>query len=99
GPPVLPSFPTRRSSDHVQDNIFGDDVVWWLRRLDARPRHLVVLRTAVEVIARREAARTQSRDKVAYRPGEVTIEDLDEAVGSTRSEEHTSELRSPYELV
>jgi len=67
----------------VQDNIFGDDVVSWLRRLDARPRHLVVLRPAVEVIARREAARTQSRGKVAYRPGELTIEDLDEAVGST----------------
>ncbi len=34
----------------VQDNIFGLDVVAWLRNRTARPRHLVVLRPSVSVV-------------------------------------------------
>jgi chloramphenicol 3-O-phosphotransferase len=67
----------------VQDNIFGADVTAWLRAVGARPRHLVVLRPSVEVIERREAARTTATGKVAYRPGEFTIDDLDDAVAQT----------------
>ncbi len=38
----------------VQDNIFGSDVVRWLRSAAGRPRHLVVLRPSAEVVRRRE---------------------------------------------
>ena len=65
----------------VQDNIFGDDVVTWLRAVDARPRHLVVLRPSVDAIAERERHRTETTGKVAYRPGGVTIAELDAALG------------------
>src|SRR5436853_4272973 len=64
----------------VQDNIFGADVTSWLRNVATRPRYLVVLRPSVAVIAQREAARTHATGKVAYRPGEFTIDDLDGAV-------------------
>jgi hypothetical protein len=64
----------------VQDNIFGADVTSWLGAVAARPRHLVVLRPGVGVIAQRERARTTATGKVAYRPGGFTIDDLDDAV-------------------
>lgn len=67
----------------AQDNIYGPDVVRWLRRVVARPRHLVVLRPSVEVVRRRDAARRRATGKVAYRPGEVTVEELDAALGRT----------------
>ena len=69
----------------VQDNIFGPDVGAWLERVRARPRRLVVLRPRVDVVAARESARTAATGKVAYRPGEVTIEELDRAVASIPS--------------
>jgi len=53
----------------VQDNIYGDDVVRWLDGLVARPRHLVVLRPSVDVVAARDEARRLSTGKVAYRDG------------------------------
>ena len=65
----------------VQDNIFGDDVAEWLRRVHARPRHLVVLRPSLEVVAAREADRHAATGKIAYRDGEYTIEALDRALG------------------
>jgi hypothetical protein len=67
----------------VQDNIFGHDVVQWLRAVEARPRRLVVLRPSVEVVAERERQRTATTGKVAYRPGEMTVADLDAAVAET----------------
>ncbi len=67
----------------VQDNIFGADVGTWLATVAARPRHLVVLRPGVDVVARRDAARTAATGKVAYRPGEFSIEDLDDALAQT----------------
>ena len=60
----------------VQDNIFGHDVLQWLRAVEARPRRLVVLRPSVEVVAERERQRTATTGKVAYRPGEMTVADL-----------------------
>jgi chloramphenicol 3-O-phosphotransferase len=66
----------------VQDNLFGDDVVTWLQRVRARPRHLVVLRPAVDVVGQREESRRLATGKVAYREGGVTIEELDALVGS-----------------
>ena len=67
----------------VQDNIFGDDVVAWLRGVHARPRRLVVLRPWREVVAAREAGRRGATGKVAYRDDGVTIDELDRALGET----------------
>jgi hypothetical protein len=67
----------------VQDNIFGPDVVSWLRSVTARPRHLVVLRPSVDVVRERERQRHEATGKTAYRPGEATAEDLDGFLGET----------------
>lgn len=67
----------------VQDNIFGADVVTWLRAVRARPRHLVVLRPSVETVRSRDAARRALTGKIAYRPGEFGINDLDGFLGET----------------
>jgi gluconate kinase len=67
----------------VQDNIFGEDVPGWLREIAARPRYLVVLRPSVSVVRERDEARHASTGKVAYRPGEFSIEGLDELVEQT----------------
>jgi predicted kinase len=60
----------------VQDNIFGDDVLVWLARVTGRPRHLVVLRPSRAVVNEREQARRVATGKVAYRPDEFNIEQL-----------------------
>ncbi|HEU5150712.1 MAG TPA: AAA family ATPase [Iamia sp.] len=65
----------------VQDNLYGADVEAWLGAVAARPRHLVVLRPRVEVVAARDAARRAATGKVAYRPDGSTIEGLDRALG------------------
>jgi hypothetical protein len=66
----------------VQDNIFGDDVVHWLSLVTGRPRHLVVLRPSIEVVYERDRARMAATGKVAYRPGDFTVEHLDAALDS-----------------
>jgi chloramphenicol 3-O-phosphotransferase len=50
----------------VQDNIYGPDVVEWLDRVRARPRHLVVLRPSVAVVTARHDERRDRTGKVAY---------------------------------
>jgi hypothetical protein len=67
----------------VQDNIFGADVVRWLELIRSRPRQLVVLRPGKDVVAARDAERRARTGKVAYRPGEFTIDGLDAALGET----------------
>lgn len=67
----------------VQDNIFGQDVVDWLDLVQTRPRHLVVLRPAVQVVRERDRIRRSESGKVAYREGESTVDDLDAALGLT----------------
>src|SRR5262245_23780923 len=66
----------------VQDNIYGADVVAWLDRVAARPRHLVVLRPSVAVVAERAEERRRRTGKVAYR-GDYTPERNDEHVATT----------------
>jgi len=66
----------------VQDNLYGEDVVAWLQRVHARPRHLVVLRPSIEVVRQREEGRLRAIGKVAYREGGVTIEELDGFLGT-----------------
>ena len=67
----------------VQDNIFGEDVGSWLRAVTARPRRLVVLRPSVTAVRDRDQARHASTGKVAYRPGEFSIEELDGFLSTT----------------
>lgn len=67
----------------VQDNIYGDDVTRWLDGVRARPRRLVVLRPATEIVAARERHRQLTTGKVAYRPGEATIDELDNQLSLT----------------
>jgi len=67
----------------VQDNIFGADVTRWLQSVTARPRHLVVLRPSVAVVRQREQQRHEATGKIAYRPGELTPEDLDGFLAET----------------
>jgi AAA domain len=67
----------------VQDNIFGADVPRWLESVEARPRHLVVLRPSVAVVEQRERQRHAATGKTAYRPGEFTVEDLDRQLALT----------------
>ena len=67
----------------VQDNIFGADVPRWLESIAARPRHLVVLRPSVATVWQRERDRHEATGKTAYRPGEFTVEELDEQLAAT----------------
>jgi hypothetical protein len=67
----------------VQDNIFGDDVPTWLKDANVQPSHLVVLRPSVSVVKQRDQMRQRAVGKVAYRPGGVSIEQLDEILATT----------------
>jgi hypothetical protein len=66
----------------VQDNIYGPDVITWLDRVTARPRHLVVLRPSVDIVGEREELRRRTTGKVAYHEG-VSIEQLDDQLAAT----------------
>jgi adenylylsulfate kinase-like enzyme len=67
----------------VQDNIYGPDVDEWLRLVQHRPLHLVVLRPSLEVLAERDEARQAATGKVAYR-GAFTPARNDTMVAATR---------------
>jgi chloramphenicol 3-O-phosphotransferase len=67
----------------VQDNLYGEDVRTWLRRVTVRPRHLVVLRPTVAVVQERDEARRAAEGKIAYRQGEVSIRELDQLLEAT----------------
>jgi adenylate kinase family enzyme len=67
----------------VQDNIFGVDVPRWLESVAARPRYLVVLRPSIAIVWQRERERHEATGKTAYRPGEFTVEELDEHLAAT----------------
>jgi chloramphenicol 3-O-phosphotransferase len=69
----------------VQDNIYGNDVVQWLRSVRARPLRLVVLRPRVSVVAERDEERRHSSGKVAYR-GAFTAAENDAEVATTPAE-------------
>jgi hypothetical protein len=67
----------------VQDNIYGDDVPTWLTNANVQPSHLVVLRPSISVVKERDAARQKALGKIAYRPGEMSIQQLDELIAAT----------------
>jgi len=70
-----------------RDNIFGCGRHEWLRGVAARPRHLVVLRPSIDVIAQREVERLAPprRAKLPTDPGEFTIRPLTDAVCADRA--------------
>jgi cytidylate kinase len=67
----------------VQDNIFGDDVVAWIKTANVQPSHLVVLRPSIATVRARDEARQKNLGKVAYRPGEMSIEGLDDLIAAS----------------
>jgi adenylylsulfate kinase-like enzyme len=67
----------------VQDNIYGADIVKWLKTVTARPRHLVVLRPSLDIVRQRDGDRRAATGKVAYREGGDTIESLGAQLAST----------------
>jgi hypothetical protein len=67
----------------VQDNIFGEDVRTWLQAVTVRPRYLVVLRPSVAAVLERDHARQRALGKVAYRSGEINVQQLDALLGAT----------------
>src|SRR5207248_6244756 len=95
--PALPSFPTRRSSDLALDANRGAQ-----RSPDCLERGLGdVMRVATRRVdvdrdprGLREAAQhVRRQSRVALAPPSTS------AAAPRRSEEHTSELQSPYDLV
>lgn len=66
----------------VQDNIYGSDVARWMDRVRARPRHLVVLRPSISVVAARDEQRRRCTGKIAYRGG-FTVAMNDEELAAT----------------
>src|SRR5207248_11493317 len=88
----IPSFPTRRSSDLL---LAGD-----ADRARALEQHAmdVHARLDTEVGALRRRVQEPDRGRAAHAPalGDLVAPD---AVLRGRSEEHTSELQSPYDLV
>src|SRR5207248_10140202 len=89
----LGSFPTRRSSD-LEAEVLGEDV------------HAVVVRPSEADL---ELPRQVSLavDRLLDRPGRADVEPIygkanlprKFKIGFARSEEHTSELQSPYDVV
>ena len=68
----------------VQDNIFGEDVRTWLKDANVEPSHLVVLCPSLSAVRERDEARQKELGKIAYRPGEMSIQQLDELLATTR---------------
>ena len=60
----------------VQDIVLGTDLAAYVEMIESRPLMVVVLTPRVEVVEHREA----SRQKVAYRTGDLSPADLDHAL-------------------
>src|SRR5207248_11283631 len=90
---VLPSFPTRRSSDLIEraDDVFGLNLGLAVVQLDNNTRH-----TALPEWNQHPAAHG-GLYPVCDAIGERHVQR--DGQGNVRSEEHTSELQSPYDLV
>jgi chloramphenicol 3-O-phosphotransferase len=61
----------------LQDVILGRYVTETVKRIRARPLYLVVLAPRVDVVEARDAARRAARGKVAYKPGDQGVAELD----------------------
>lgn len=62
----------------LQDIVLGTDLTDMITTIQTRPCYLVVLALRAEVVRRRDEARQAVRGKVAYKPGDETVADLDD---------------------
>jgi predicted kinase len=61
----------------LQDIVLGPDLTAMLEMIRSRPLHVVVLAPCAEVVQARENARRAARGKVAYKPGDEGVAELD----------------------
>jgi len=64
----------------LQDIVLGQHLSEMADRIHTRPLYVVVLAPSVDVVKAREAARRAARGKVAYKPGDLGIAELDRAL-------------------
>lgn len=62
----------------VQDIVIGSYLPQMVSEVHTRPLYVVVLAPSVSAVAARDASRQASRGKVAYKPGGMTVAELDE---------------------
>src|SRR5690606_39761813 len=94
--PLLPSFPTRRSSDLITAMLLAYDPARRLARLQVGlEKALVNARMIYEVLDIEPRQRDVPHAmELKAGPGEIRFEDIYFTYNETRSEEHTSELQS-----
>lgn len=61
----------------MQDIILGADLTWVVDRIRTRPVAVVVLAPRADVVRERDEARRHRSGKVAYKPGDQGVTDLD----------------------
>jgi chloramphenicol 3-O-phosphotransferase len=61
----------------LQDNVYGEHLSDMVAAIRTRPLYVVALVPRVEVVQARENARREARGKVAYKPGDGTVAQLD----------------------
>lgn len=61
----------------LQDIVLGEDLTELVASIGHRPLHVVVLAPRAEVVRARDEARRASRGKVAYKPGDEGVAELD----------------------
>src|SRR5699024_12785761 len=88
-PPHLHSFPTRRSSDLV---VYISHRLEEIRRIGDR---ITVLKDGRTVATGLPAKDTPTSELISWMTGREVVTDF----GGERSEEHTSELQSRFDLV
>lgn len=61
----------------LQDIVLGRDLTEMIETIRTRPCYVIVLAPTADVVRLRDAHRLSTRGKVAYRPGDETIAELD----------------------
>lgn len=61
----------------LQDIVLGTDLTDLVTAIRTRPCYVVVLVPSADVVQQRDDARRAARGKVAYKPGEAAVADLD----------------------
>jgi chloramphenicol 3-O-phosphotransferase len=61
----------------LQDIVLGEHLTEMVAALHSRPLYVVVLEPTAAAVRERDAARQASRGKVAYKPGDDSVEQLD----------------------
>src|SRR5207248_10445288 len=92
----LHSFPTRRSSDLIHTKIFQHRIEQ-LFDIRQQPMYLVHKEDLTSFDIRDDAGQIQLL--LQYRPRRLIERHREFLRNDSRSEEHTSELQSPYDLV